>query len=153
MKAIQDSKKKNPKLWQLKFRVGDAVEIMMVSQGGVNSTELERNRGVIQGIFRKGLDHSIMIRDIVMGEPVERTIPLHSPLIRSMKILEKNFIFKGKRKVKRAKLYYLRDLNPLRKFSILIEHFHIRKLVFLTKIFLFSFSYASLEGVNTFYFS
>jgi len=43
------------------------------------------------------------------------SVPLHSPLLRSLEVLEKNFVFKGKRKVKRAKLYYLSDRNPLRK--------------------------------------
>jgi hypothetical protein len=33
-------------------------------------------------------------------------------MLRSIKVLEKNFVHKGKRKVKRAKLYYLSDRNP-----------------------------------------
>jgi ribosomal protein L19 len=45
--------------------------------------------------------------------PIERRIPMYSPMIKEAKVLERNFIFKEKRKVKRAKLYYFRDRNPL----------------------------------------
>eukprot|EP00957_Ditylum_brightwellii_P082911 6304080-Ditylum_brightwellii.AAC.1 len=40
---------------------------------------------------------------------------LHSPLLKSLKVLEKNFVHKGKKKVKRAKLYYLRDRLPVER--------------------------------------
>jgi Ribosomal protein L19 len=49
----------------------------------------------------------------VFGVPVERRVPLHSPLVRSIKVLESNFVYKNRRKVKRAKLYFLRDRNPV----------------------------------------
>ena len=110
--AIEQSKKSRPKVWNTKFNVGDAIEIEAVTQGGVKSDDTEKLRGVVLGIFRKGLDHSVLLRDVVFGEPIERRIPLHSPLVRSVRLIEENFIFKGKRRVKRAKLYYLRDRNP-----------------------------------------
>jgi large subunit ribosomal protein L19 len=113
---MQQSKESNPAVWDTKFRVGDAIEIQLVSQGGTNSKAYEKVRGVVLGVFKKGLDHSVLIRDVVFGEPLERRIPLHSPLIKSVKILEENFVFKGRRKIKRAKLYYLSDRNPVGKF-------------------------------------
>lgn len=113
---MQQSKEGNPAVWDTKFRVGDAIEIQLVSQGGASSKAYEKVRGVVLGIFKKGLDHSVLIRDVVFGEPLERRIPLHSPLIKSVKILEENFVFKGRRKIKRAKLYYLSDRNPVGKF-------------------------------------
>jgi large subunit ribosomal protein L19 len=115
---IKASKEAKPKVWNVDFRVGDAVEVEMVEQGGIDSDKIEKMRGVVLGIFRKKLDYSILIRDIMFGEPVEYRILLHSPLLRSIRVIEKNFIFKGKRKVKRAKLYYLRDRNPERTFYI-----------------------------------
>lgn len=113
--GIELSKQSKPKVWDVPFKVGDAIEIEAVIQGGVNSTEIEKLRGVVIGIYRKRLDYSVLIRDVVFGEPIERRIPLHSPLLRSLKVLEENFVFKGKREVKRAKLYYLRTRNPLGK--------------------------------------
>jgi large subunit ribosomal protein L19 len=116
--AIQKSKEAKPKVWNTPFRVGDAIEIEAVEEGGINATSTEKIRGVVLGIFRKGLDHSVLIRDVVFGEPVETRVPLHSPLLRSVKILENNFVHKGKKKIKRAKLYYLSERNPLGKKAI-----------------------------------
>ena len=112
---VTDSKQAKPEVWETDFRVGDAVELQVVTQGGAKSESTERMRGVVLGIFNKGLDTSILIRDVVFGEPIERRIPLHSPLVKSIRVLEKNFVFKGKKRIKRAKLYYLSDRNPLRK--------------------------------------
>lgn len=110
--VIQTSTAEKPNVFQTDFRVGDAIEIEQVEQGGKHSTKrLEKIRGVVLGIFRKGIDHSVLIRDVVYGEPVEYGVPLHSPLVKSVKVLEKNFVKKGKKKIKRAKLYYLRDRN------------------------------------------
>jgi large subunit ribosomal protein L19 len=115
---MKTSIESNPAVWETKFRVGDAIEIQLVSQGGVKSNEYEKVRGVVLGIFRKHLDHSVLIRDVVFGQPLERRIPLHSPLIKSVKVLEENFIFKGRRKIKRAKLYYLSERNPVGKWIL-----------------------------------
>jgi large subunit ribosomal protein L19 len=111
--AIDKSKVARPKVWDTQFEVGDAIEIENVEEGGVNAKSTEKIRGVVLGIFRKRLDHSILIRDVVFGEPVETRVPLHSPLLRSIKVLEMNFVHKGKKKVKWAKLYYLSERNPL----------------------------------------
>jgi large subunit ribosomal protein L19 len=88
----------------------------MVSQGGLlesDKQEIEKIRGVVLGIVNRGLGSSMILRDVVYGVPIERRIPLYSPMIKDAKLLERNFIFKGKKKVKRAKLYYFRDRNPL----------------------------------------
>mmetsp|Transcript_8197 Transcript_8197/g.15884 ORF Transcript_8197/g.15884 Transcript_8197/m.15884 type:complete len:208 (+) Transcript_8197:60-683(+) len=111
--AVSQMKASKPAVWETDFRVGDAVELEVIAQGGSKSENTDKWRGVILGIFRKGLDTSILIRDVVFGEPIERRVPLHSPLVKSLKVLERNFVFKGKKKIKRAKLYYLSDLNPL----------------------------------------
>jgi large subunit ribosomal protein L19 len=113
IEAVQQSKASKPKVWETHFRVGDAIEIEMVSDGGVKSDDTDLIRGVVIGITRRALDTTVLLRDVVFGEPIERRVPLHSPLLRSLKVLEENFIYKGKRKVKRAKLYFLRDRNPL----------------------------------------
>lgn len=120
--AVEKSKAANPAVWNAGFRVGDSIEIKMVTQGGVKakdgdskSQDIEKIRGVVLGIVNRGLNSSVIMRDVVYGLPIERKIPLHSPMIKDATVLERNFIFKGKRKIKRAKLYYFRNLNPLRK--------------------------------------
>jgi ribosomal protein L19 len=114
--ACAKSKEAYPTLWQDTIRVGDSVELKMVSQGGLKKSdkqELEKIRGVVLGIVNRGLGSSLVLRDVVYGLPIERRIPMYSPMIKEAKVLERNFIFKEKRKVKRAKLYYFRDRNPL----------------------------------------
>lgn len=112
--AISRSKAASPKVHGTHFRVGDAIELSVVSGGGgVNSTKpLDKVRGVVLGRTNRGLGSGVYLRDVVMGEPINRKIPLHSPLVKEVKLLQDNFVFKGKRKIKRAKLYYLRDRLP-----------------------------------------
>mmetsp|Transcript_5145 Transcript_5145/g.9879 ORF Transcript_5145/g.9879 Transcript_5145/m.9879 type:complete len:226 (-) Transcript_5145:658-1335(-) len=110
--AVQISKEGNPAVFNVPFAVGDAIEITSVNQGGVASTDVEKLRGVVLGKTSRGLASSVIIRDVVMGEPIERKVMLHSPLLKSLKVIEENFVYKGKRKVKRAKLYFLRDRKP-----------------------------------------
>ena len=123
--AVEKSKQSNPAIWDAKIRVGDAIELKMVTQGGVTAKEgdsktqeMEKIRGVVLGIVNRGLGSSVIMRDVVYGLPVQRQIPMHSPMLKDAKVLERNFVFKGKKKVRRAKLYYFRNLNPLRKYSL-----------------------------------
>jgi large subunit ribosomal protein L19 len=114
--ACEKAKAATPHIWQANIRVGDSVELKMVSQGGLKDSdkqEVEKIRGVVLGIVNRGLGSSMILRDVVYGLPMERRIPLYSPMIKDATILERNFIFKGRKKVKRAKLYYFRDRNPL----------------------------------------
>ena len=110
--VVEDNKKKNPAVLNVPFRVGDAIEIEVISEGDVNSTNIDKIRGLVIGKKNRGLGSTIQLRDVVYGEPIERTIPLHSPLLKKLTVLEQNFLHKGKKRVKRAKLYYLRDRNP-----------------------------------------
>ena len=66
------------------------------------------------GRENKGLNTSIYVRTVRFGsEAIEYKFLLHSPLLRSLKVLGTNYLFKGKKPYcKRAKLYYLRDRNP-----------------------------------------
>lgn len=114
--ACAKAKEANPKLWKESIRVGDSMELKIVSQGGLKDSdkqEVEKIRGVVLGIVKRGLGSSMILRDVVYGLPIERRIPLYSPMIKDATVLERNFIFKGKKKVKRSKLYYFRDRNPL----------------------------------------
>lgn len=113
--SCEKIKESKPEVFGVRVDPGDAIELQVISQGGVNNTNerhIERLRGVVIGKGNRGLDSWFLIRDVLFGLPVERRIPIFSPLVKSVKVLEKNFIYKGKRKVKRAKLYFLRDRNP-----------------------------------------
>jgi large subunit ribosomal protein L19 len=73
----------------------------------VKVTEGERSRiqayeGVCIARSGGGLQESFTVRKISYGEGVERVFPVHSPVIDSIKVLRRG-------KVRRAKLYYLRD--------------------------------------------
>jgi len=57
---------------------------------------------VIVSRHGRGLDGTFTVRKIAEGVGVERTYPLHSPMIDKIKILKSS-------KIRRAKLYYMRE--------------------------------------------
>ena len=60
--------------------------------------------GVVVAIRNRGLNSSFIVRKISSGEGVERTFQTYSPLIANIEV-------KRRGDVRRAKLYYLRDLR------------------------------------------
>ncbi|RUS23216.1 translation protein SH3-like domain-containing protein [Endogone sp. FLAS-F59071] len=61
--------------------------------------------GVVIAIRRKGIDTNFTLRNIVMKVGVEQRFSLYSPMLKSIKVLQRP----TKMKFRRAKLYYLRD--------------------------------------------
>lgn len=82
------------------FYVGDTVEVRSRIQEE-NKERIQPFTGVVIGRKGGGINETFTVRRIVQGEGVERTFPLHSPHIVSIKVVRKG-------KVRRAKLYYLR---------------------------------------------
>ena len=83
------------------FFTGDTVKV------GVRIVEGKRERvqyfeGVCIAKKNRDINSSFTVRKISFGEGVERTFALYSPIIGSIKVIRTG-------KVKRAKLYYLRD--------------------------------------------
>ena len=83
------------------FQPGDTVVV------NVKVVEGERKRvqayeGVCIARSGGGIQESFTVRKISYGEGVERVFPVHSPMIDSIKVIRTG-------KVRRAKLYYLRD--------------------------------------------
>ncbi|XP_057459338.1 50S ribosomal protein L19, chloroplastic-like isoform X1 [Actinidia eriantha] len=66
-------------------------------------------KGIVIARRNAGLNTTFRLRRLVAGVGVESLFPLYSPNIKEIKVLDK-------KKVRRAKLYYLRDrMNPLKK--------------------------------------
>lgn len=64
-------------------------------------------KGIVIAVRRRGLGSTIVLRNVVEGVPVERGFPLYSPLVKDAEVV-------GQRKVRRSKLYFLRD-RPTRE--------------------------------------
>jgi large subunit ribosomal protein L19 len=65
-------------------------------------TRVQAYEGVCIGRSGGGLNENFTVRKISYGEGVERVFPLYSPAVDSIKVVRRG-------KVRRAKLYYLRD--------------------------------------------
>lgn len=86
------------------FKSGDTLNIgVKVVEG--NKSRVQNFEGVVIAISSGGgLDKTFTIRKISNGIGVERIFPLNSPNIESIKVVKKG-------RVRRAKLYYLRELK------------------------------------------
>jgi large subunit ribosomal protein L19 len=83
------------------FRPGDTVIVNVKVKEG-DRTRVQAYEGVVISRQGGGLNESFTVRKISYGEGVERVFPIHSPLVDSVKLVRRG-------KVRRAKLYYLRD--------------------------------------------
>src|SRR5262252_7210651 len=89
------------------FRPGDSVRVNVRLQEGEGEkvkARIQAFEGIV--ISKKGRASSatFTVRRVSCGRGVERIVPLHSPSIASLEVT-------GKGKVRRARLYYLRDLK------------------------------------------
>ena len=85
------------------FGPGDTVRVNVKVVEGERS-RVQAYEGVCIGRAGSGLQENFTVRKISYGEGVERVFPLYSPMIDSIKIVRRG-------KVRRAKLYYLRNLR------------------------------------------
>ena len=83
------------------FAPGDTVIVNVKVVEGERS-RVQAYEGVCIGRAGQGLNENFTVRKISYGEGVERVFPLHAPMIDSIKVVRRG-------KVRRAKLYYLRD--------------------------------------------
>jgi large subunit ribosomal protein L19 len=83
------------------FHIGDTVEVSVrIVEGEKERTQVYT--GVVIARRGSGVSETFTVRRIVNREGVERTFPIHSPKIAGINIVRGG-------KVRRAKLYYLRD--------------------------------------------
>jgi large subunit ribosomal protein L19 len=83
------------------FGPGDTVIVNVKVKEGERS-RVQAYEGVVIARDGGGLHESFTVRKISYGEGVERVFPVYGPLIDSIKVVRRG-------KVRRAKLYYLRD--------------------------------------------
>ncbi len=93
-----------------RFRAGDSIELTVLSHITAEAPDLIK--GLVISRSNRGMDSSVTIINSEMGTPIKRHIKIFSPLIQSIKILEKAFIYQGKKKVRRAKIYYFQEKDP-----------------------------------------
>ncbi|MFC6276295.1 50S ribosomal protein L19 [Psittacicella hinzii] len=85
------------------FRTGDTLEVKVWVVEG-NKRRLQAFEGVVIAKRNRGLHSAFTLRKISNGEGVERVFQTHSPIIDSI-------VVKRKGAVRKAKLYYLRNLS------------------------------------------
>ncbi len=85
------------------FNPGDTVVVQVKVKEG-DRERLQAFEGVVIAKRNRGLNSAFTVRKISYGEGVERVFQTHSPLIHDIKV-------KRRGDVRRAKLYYLRNLT------------------------------------------
>lgn len=83
------------------FKVGDSVDVHVKIQEG-NKERIQKFSGVVIARKHQGIRETFTVRRLVSGEGVERVFPIHSPKIDKIEVTRRG-------KVRRAKLYYMRD--------------------------------------------
>ena len=85
------------------FRPGDTVKVHVKVVEGTRS-RIQVFQGVVIRRHGGGLQETFTVRKISFGTGVERTFPLHTPIIDKIEVVTRG-------DVRRAKLYYLRELR------------------------------------------
>jgi large subunit ribosomal protein L19 len=92
----EQKKKKLPQIY-----VGDTIKVgVRIIEGG--KERVQPYEGTVIAMRNGGINETITVRKIFQGVGVERVFLIHSPRIASIKVVRRG-------KVRRAKLYYLRD--------------------------------------------
>ncbi len=85
------------------FRAGDELKVhVRVIEG--SKSRLQVFQGIVMRRQGDGLRETFTVRKVSYGVGVERTFPVHTPVIEKIELVKKG-------EVRRAKLYYLRDLR------------------------------------------
>ncbi len=85
------------------FRAGDTLKVHVKVVEG-NRSRVQVFQGVCIRIHGSGIGRTFTVRKVSFGVGVERTFPLHTPIIDKIEVVTRG-------DVRRAKLYYLRNLR------------------------------------------
>ena len=99
---IDQIEKENMKESLPEFNIGDTVKVGVKIKEG-DKSRIQAYEGVVIARKNGGVRETVTVRKISNGVGVERTFPLHSPLIDNIEVVRKG-------KPRRAKLYYVRAL-------------------------------------------
>jgi large subunit ribosomal protein L19 len=105
MKAIEQFEKEYMKKGRNvpEFEVGDTVKVHhKIVEGGKERTQVFQ--GIVIAMKGRGLSETFTVRKVSFSIGVEKTYLLHSPRVEKVSVVKHS-------KVRRAKLYYLRDLS------------------------------------------
>lgn len=83
------------------FNIGDTVRVGVRIREGKNE-RVQMFEGTVIAIKGSGISKTFTVRRVSYGVGIERVFPMHSANVDSVKVIRKG-------KVRRAKLYYLRD--------------------------------------------
>lgn len=83
------------------FSPGDTLRVNVTVKEG-NRTRVQAYEGVCIARSGAGINESFTVRKISYGEGVERVFPVYSPLVEAVEVVRRG-------RVRRAKLYYMRD--------------------------------------------
>lgn len=83
------------------FGIGDTVKVHAKIKEG-NRERIQVFEGTVISLKHGGISETVTVRRISYGVGVEKTFPVHSPNVEKIEVVRKG-------KVRRAKLYYLRD--------------------------------------------
>ncbi len=101
MNAVDEIEKGYVKYDQLPFHIGDLVRLhVKIIEGKRERVQIFE--GYVIGVQNSGARRTFRVRRESYGIGVERIFPLNSPRIKKIEVVRRG-------KVKRAKLYYLRD--------------------------------------------
>lgn len=103
MTIIEQINNENVKKEVPAFNVGDTVKVSVKVVEGTRE-RIQAYEGVVIAKRGGSISETFTVRRISFGVGVERTFPLHSPKITDIKVIKKG-------SVRRAKLYYLRNLT------------------------------------------
>ncbi len=102
MHTIESIERRTLKEKPFEFQVGDTIRVMVRVVEG-NKEREQAFQGVVIQRRGGGAGETFTVRKISSGIGVERVFPVHSPNIKSIKVIKRG-------RVRRAKLFYLRNL-------------------------------------------
>ncbi len=85
------------------FRAGDTVKVSVKIKEG-NRERIQGFEGLVIQRQGGGISETFTVRKVSYGIGIERTFPIHSPLVEKVDVLRRG-------KVRRAKLFYIRGLS------------------------------------------
>lgn len=88
------------------FHPGDTVKVLVKIKEG-NRERIQIFEGLVLKIQGTGIGETFTVRKVSYGIGIERTFPIHSPLVEGVEVVRRG-------KVRRARLFYIRGLSAKR---------------------------------------